>query len=283
MKRSFLYQLAFVACLLLTGACTKEDVPADKPLLTEDDKSRLRDLETLGFKESYTEAEFLAFDKAFKGLSVPELDYFNELVTKRSIEFTRVNLPAAEQEPAIRQLEMGAAQRKQLNARAMRSYNKTYLHLTEAEFARTTRDVGILWSTSEEKKAPASARTAANPGCNIVWWCNKALGYNDNGSTNGHTFPTLRNSVYDAFKGDPDCDYGFVAPCSAQTTHTTITATGPYVRTMLRTAPPTGFGGSFSSQTPDASTRRLLLGSTRVTTIWGLGPEIVRQRLILLF
>lgn len=272
-----------MASLLLTGACTKEEVPADKPLLTENDKARLRELEVLGFKDGHTDAEFLAFDNAFKSLSAPELDYFNELVTNRSIEFARKNLPAAEQEPAIRKLELAATQRKQLNAQAMRSFNKTYLHLSKAEFTRTARQVGMLWNTSEDKTAITASASGKTAACAQTWSCDKLLGYNDNGSTNGHTFPTVYISVYDAFTGDDDCDYGYEAPCSAQTTHTTITSTGPYIRTMLRTAEPTGFGGSFVSQTPNSSTRRLLLGAVRVTNIWGLGPEVVRQKLILLY
>ncbi len=279
MKKSF-YLMALAASLLLAGGCTKEEVPADKPLLTENDKSRLRDLEALGFKKGYTPAEYQAFLSGFDKLNVPELDYFNELVTQRSIEFTRKNIPAAEQEPLIRDLELSMQQKKQLNARAMRTYGKTYMHLSEDEFARTAREVGMQWNASEsaaEKEAHPSAKTAAtNPGCSRTYWCNLGLGYNAGSYI--HTFDIVHYSVWDAKKAESDCDYGFQTPCSLQSTHVNISSTDSYIEAMLTYPRPGGFGGAFASQTPDTETRRLLLGGVRVR-VWNLTPEQVRLSL----
>lgn len=285
MKLSFLYQVALVASLMMASGCTKEDVPANKPRLTEADQARLRELESLGFKENLTQTEFQAFGTGFEKLTAPELDYFNDLVKSRSITFVREHLPAADQEPAIKRLEFASQQRKQLSARAASTFGKSYLQLSEEQFTRIAREVGFRWSTQTRAKANPSGRTAANPGCSVVWNCNKSLGYDDSGSTNGHRFNQgLEVSVWDAVKAESDCDYGFEAPCSAQAQHKTITSTNGYVRWMLRAAPVyLGFGGQFASQTPNGAIRGLLLGADRVSLIWGLEPQFVGPTLVLLF
>ncbi|CAA9271245.1 MAG: hypothetical protein AVDCRST_MAG56-3073 [uncultured Cytophagales bacterium] len=285
MKLSFLYQVALVASLMLAAGCTREDVPANKPRLTEADQARLRELESLGFKENLTQTEFQAFGTGFEKLTAPELDYFNDLVKSRSITFVREHHPAADQEPAIKRLEFASQQRKLLNARAASTFGKSYMQLSEEQFIRVAREVAFPWSTNTGAKANPSGRTAANPGCSVVWNCNKSLGYNDSGSTNGHKFDQgLEVSVWDAVKGDPDCDYGFEAACSLQSTHKTITSTNGYVRWMLRASPQyLGFGGQFASQTPNGAIRGLLLGAGRVSLAWGLEPQFVAPTLVLLY
>lgn len=284
MKRSFLYLATLVASLLLLGSCNQEEVPAAKPLLTEADKGRLRDLESIGFKNDATDAEYQAFKASFFKLNVPELDYFNDLVAERSIAYAKQHLPAEQREPEIKLLELSRVQRKKMNALSMRNFGKTYMHLTTEQFERTAREAGMAWESSEAKVIP-TARTAANPGCNWVWFCNLSLNYSDSGANSGHLFDRGTFwSVYDAFTQEPDCNYGWQAQCTLQSSHRTITSTLPYARLMFTAARPGGFGGGpFSSQTPNAEIRRLLLGSARVTTVWGMGAQFLGETLRLLF
>ncbi len=273
MKLSFLYQAALVASLMLAGGCTKEDVQADKSLLTETDKARVEALQSLGLKEGYTLEEYQSFLQGFSKLNGPELDYFNELVKNWSIAYIKKNAPAAEQEPAIKTLELKTEQKRQLNDRSIRTFGKPYLQLSEQQFNQVARQAGLAWDTSEKSDEP-TGRTTANPGCGITWYCNKTLNYSNSGTSSGHPFDQgVFTSVYDAFTGKADCDVGFQASCTAQTTHLTITSTRAYYRTMLEYPKPAGFaGGPFSSQTPTTSIRRILLGNQRLSA-WGIYPN----------
>lgn len=283
MKRLLLYPAALVAALLLVSGCTPDEVPATKPLLTEADQARLRDLESLGFEEAPTEAEYQAFANRFAQLTAPELDYFNQLVTNRSVAEIKRDLPAAEQEPAIRTLEMSLSQKKKMNAYAVQTFGKTYLHLNEEQFAKAAQHAGLLWETSVQEPQPA-ARVAQNPGCVTVWACNVTLAYSDSGSNTGHLFNQgVFTSVFDRLtRGTPDCDYGFQAGCSLPNNHKTITSTMPYARTMFSWPRPAGFGsGPFASQTT-SNIRRLLLGRGRVD-FWNFSPGGLANTLRLLY
>ena len=269
MKRSFLYLTALAASLLLIQGCTQEDVPVTKPLLTENDQARLRELAEAGFKPGPTETEFQSFNKSFTNLTGPELDYFNQLVTDRSIALAKKVLPAAEQEPAIKTLELVTRQKKQLNAYAVQTFGKTYLHLSEDQFMQAARQVGLSWET-ETKVALPTARTTANPGCPTVWNCNVYLTYSSSGSADGHQ-PSFVPAVYDSYYDVQLCNYGFETSCSLLNDHIYVTATDAYARSMFTSPRPAGFGGLPGSSQTTGGTRRLLLSKARVD-YWGFLP-----------
>lgn len=273
MKRPFLYLTALTASLLLAQGCTQENVPATKPLLTENDQVRLRELESLGFKKSPTEAEFLSFKSSFTSLTAPELDYFNQLVTHRSIGQVKATLPAAEQEPAIRTLELSLQQRKQMNAYAVQTFGKTYLHLSEGQFMQAAGRVGLAWQADEEKALPA-ARATVNPGCTDSWNCSVALIYSNSGSAAGHPPFNTSSSVYDNFNANTVCNYGFLVDCSELFNHNYLTSIDAYTRTMFTTPRPSGFGGTgiASERITSTTTRRFVLSKNRVD-YWGFTPS----------